>query len=136
MSKYSQNSSQAHLYHVNEDTLANIERYVDFFRLVCLQDITFFNENQYTVACAILSSARMQSKVSPVWSHELVQLSGLQHHHFLNIEQKIMDSFNKALLNDSVNQSSCQRLAQSSARRKKTVPTEGSPSKQSRIDKI
>ena len=47
-----------------------------------------------------------------------------------------MDSFNKALLNDSVNQSSCQRLAQSSARRKKTVPTEGSPSKQSRIDRM
>lgn len=35
----------------------------------------------------------MYSKVHPVWSPELAQLSGLQHHHFLNIEQKIMDAF-------------------------------------------
>ena len=86
MSHFSNSSSQAHLYAVTEDTLTNIERYIDFFRLICLQEITFFNENQYTVACAIISSARMHSKVQPVWSQELVQLSGLQHHHFLTIE--------------------------------------------------
>lgn len=74
------------MYQVNKETLANVDKYIDFFRLICLQDITFFNENQYTVACAILSTARMQSKISPVWPTELAQLSGLQHHHFLNIE--------------------------------------------------
>ena len=81
---------------VTIETLASVEKYIDFFRLICLHDITFFNENQYTVACAILSISRMHSKVHPVWSPELAQLSGLQHHHFLNIEQKIMDAFEMA----------------------------------------
>ena len=74
------------MYHVNRDTLANVEKYVDFFRLICLQEHSFFKENQYTVACAIISTARTQSKVVPVWAPELVQISGLQHHHFLSIE--------------------------------------------------
>lgn len=50
-------------YHVNKETLANVEKYIDFFRLIGLQDVSFFNENQYTVACAIISTARMHSKV-------------------------------------------------------------------------
>ena len=79
--------------HVTNETLANVDKYIEFFKLICLHDITFFNENQYTVACAIISMARLYSKVHPVWSPELAQLSGLQHHHFLNIEQKIMDAF-------------------------------------------
>ena len=83
--------------HVNQNTLNTVEKYIDFFRLICLQDITFFNENQYTVACAVISSARMHAKVAPVWAPELAQLSGLQHHHFLNIEQKILDAFEAAV---------------------------------------
>ena len=59
------------MYHVTRDTLVNVEKYIDFFRLICLQDITFFNENQYTVACGIVSTARMHSKVTPVWAPEL-----------------------------------------------------------------
>lgn len=50
-------------HHVNKETLASVEKYIDFFRLIGLQDITFFNENQYTVACAIIATARMHSKV-------------------------------------------------------------------------
>ena len=41
------------------DAVTEVEKFIDFFRLICLQDVTFFNENQYTVACAILSTARM-----------------------------------------------------------------------------
>ena len=83
--------------HVGRETLNSVEKFIDFFRLICLQDITFFNENQYTVACAIISSARMHAKVAPVWAPELAQLSGLQYHHFLNIEQKILDAFEAAV---------------------------------------
>ena len=39
----------------------------------------------------------MHAKVTPVWAPELAQLSGLQHHHFLNIEQKILDAFDAAV---------------------------------------
>jgi len=48
---------------VSSSTLANVEKYIDFFRLICLQDISFFNDNQYTVACALVSTARLYSKV-------------------------------------------------------------------------
>ena len=82
---------------VGQNTLNTVEKFIDFFRLICLQDISFFNENQYTVACAVISSARMHAKVAPVWAPELAQLSGLQHHHFLNIEQKILDAFEAAV---------------------------------------
>lgn len=92
------------MYHVTRDTLVSVEKYIDFFRLICLQDITFFNENQYTVACAIVSTARMHSKVQPVWAPELAQLSGLQHHHFLNIEQKIIEAFEAAIPTSSDSQ--------------------------------
>ena len=53
------------------------------------------------MACAIISTARLHSKVSPIWPTELAQLSGLQHHHFLNVEQKIIDAFEAAIPNDS-----------------------------------
>ena len=94
---------------MTRDTLANVEKYIDFFRLICLQDVSFFNENQYTVACAIISTARLHAKVQPIWPSELAQLSGLQHHHFLNVEQKIIDAFEAAIPNDS-------RMSQASAK--------------------
>lgn len=109
--------SSSNLYHVNKETLANVEKYIDFFRLVCLQDITFFNENQYTVACGIISTARLYSKVVPVWAPELAQLSGLQHHHFLNVEQKIIDTFEAALPTDSLRSSQTSQVTNSGRHR-------------------
>lgn len=44
-SVHSQGGAGSSNYHVNRDTLANIEKYIDFFRLICLQDVSFFNEN-------------------------------------------------------------------------------------------
>ena len=46
----------------------------------------------------------MHSKVQPVWAPELAQLSGLQHNHFLNIEQKIIDAFEAAVPSSSESQ--------------------------------
>ena len=94
---------------ITMDALTSVEKYIDFFRMICLHDISFFSENQYTVACAILAVARMYSKVCPVWSPELVQLSGLQHHHFLNIEQKIMDAFDAATAPSGLQDSTASR---------------------------
>ena len=34
-----------HLTNVNKETLSSVDQYIDFFRLICLQDISFFNEN-------------------------------------------------------------------------------------------
>jgi len=48
----------------------------------------------------------MYSKVQPVWAAELVQLSGLQHHHFLNVEQKIIEAFEAAIPTESMMASS------------------------------
>lgn len=73
----------------DDSTTVAIEKCMEFFSLLCLQEVSFFNENQYCVACAIVSASRMHCHVEPIWSQELVQLTGLQHHHFLNVQQKI-----------------------------------------------
>jgi hypothetical protein len=51
-----------------------------------MKDINFAYTNQYTVACAIISATRTKCKLDPIWPDELGQLSGLQHHHFIDIE--------------------------------------------------
>jgi hypothetical protein len=44
---------------VDGDTLKTLEKYIDENIRICLNEFTFFNENQYTVACAIVSAARV-----------------------------------------------------------------------------
>lgn len=76
---------------VDGETLSNLEKYIDQNVRVCLNEFTFFNENQYTVACAIVSAARIQCSLAPIWPAEMEQMTGLQHHHFVNLEQRIFD---------------------------------------------
>ena len=51
------------------------------------------NTNSYLIACAIVSSARKLCQLQPIWTPELVQLTGLQHVHFVNIEKRIIQKF-------------------------------------------
>ena len=51
------------------------------------------NTNAYLIACSIVSSARKLCQLNPVWTQELVQLTGLQHVHFINIEKRIIQKF-------------------------------------------
>lgn len=76
---------------VDGDTLTSLEKCIDNNVRVCLNEFSFFNENQYTVACAIVSAARIQCNIAPIWPAEMEQMTGLQHHHFLNLEQRIFD---------------------------------------------
>lgn len=48
-----------------------IEKYVDYFVLLSLQDHKLVNTNQYLIACAIVSASRKISNVTPAWSNEL-----------------------------------------------------------------
>ena len=70
-----------------------IEKYVDFFTLLSLQDHKLVNTNQYLIACSICSAARKQCNISPVWPPELEQLTRLQHSHFGNIEKRLLQKF-------------------------------------------
>lgn len=70
-----------------------LERYIDFFSLLALQDAKMVNTNSYLIACAIVSSARKLCQLQPIWTPELVQLTGLQHVHFVNIEKRIIQKF-------------------------------------------
>jgi len=67
--------------------LIKADRYVETYTKKCMKDITFAYTNQYTVACAIISAARTKCKLEPIWPEELAQLTGLQHHHFIDVEQ-------------------------------------------------
>ena len=48
-----------------------IEKYVDYFVLLSLQDHKLVNTNQYLIACAIVSASRKISNITPPWSPEL-----------------------------------------------------------------
>lgn len=45
-----------------------LEKYVDFFVLLALQDHKLVNTNQYLISCSIVSAARKQCNINPVWS--------------------------------------------------------------------
>lgn len=49
-----------------------LERYIDFFSLLALQDAKMVNTNAYLIACAIVSSARKLCQLQPIWTPELV----------------------------------------------------------------
>jgi hypothetical protein len=72
--------------------LIKADRYVELYTKKCMKDITFAYTNQYTVGCAIISAARTKCKLEPIWPEELAQLTGLQHHHFIDVEQQVFDS--------------------------------------------
>ena len=70
-----------------------MEKYIDFFVLLSLQDHKLANTNQYLIACSIVSAARGSCGIKPAWSVELEQLTGLQHSHFCNIEKRLLSKF-------------------------------------------
>lgn len=70
-----------------------MEKYIDFFSLLSLQDHKIVNTNQYLIACSIISAARKHCHLVPNWTSELVQLTGLQHQHFATIEKRIISKF-------------------------------------------
>lgn len=54
-----------------------LEKYVDYFVLLSLQDHKLVNSNQYLIACSVTSAARKQCNINPFWPPELEQLTGL-----------------------------------------------------------
>ena len=70
-----------------------MEKYVDFFTLLSVQDVKLMNTNHYLIACSVVSASRKYCNIHPIWSQELIQLTGLQHAHFSNIEKRIILKF-------------------------------------------
>jgi hypothetical protein len=56
---------------VDKKSLSLVEKYVEFFALLALQDDKFINLNPYLVACAVISAARNQCDITPIWPAEL-----------------------------------------------------------------
>lgn len=86
----------------NQECTKLVERYVDFFMFLSLQDHKLVNTNQYLIACSITSASRNHCKLHPVWPQELVQLTGLQHTHFCNIERRLLAKFEQQYQNNLV----------------------------------
>jgi hypothetical protein len=74
-------------------TVKLLEKYIDFFSLLSVQDHKLVNTNHYLIACSIASASRKHCNIQPIWSQELIQLTGLQHAHFSNIEKRIISKF-------------------------------------------
>ena len=75
--------------------LTKSDRYVLLYTGTCLKEIKFAYNNQYTVACAIISAARTKCGIQPIWPQEMQQLTGLQHEHFIDIESCIFETVSK-----------------------------------------
>lgn len=78
---------------VEERMVRRIEKYVDFFVLLSLQDHKLVNTNQYLIACSIICAARAKMGLDAGWSSELEQLTGLQQSHFCNIERRLLSKY-------------------------------------------
>lgn len=78
---------------LEKKTISLMEKYVDFFTLLSSQDNKLINQNNYLIACSIISTSRKYCHISPVWTKELVQLTGLHHVHFLSIEKRLVTKF-------------------------------------------
>lgn len=86
-------NGQMKLLEPTKEATTLLEKYFDYFQLLSLQDHKLVNTNQYLIACSIASASRKHCGLSPVWTPELVQLTGLQHNHFCNIEKRLMQKF-------------------------------------------
>ena len=80
-----------------KETLTKADQWVDMLLRKCMKDFNFASLNQYTVACAIISTVRIKCKIveiasEKVWPPELQKLSGLQYEHFMDITDKICES--------------------------------------------
>lgn len=79
---------------LNEERCTHqVEKHVDFFVLLSLQDYKLVNANQYLIACSILCATRKQCGISPEWPSELEQLTGLQYSHFAIYEKRLTQKF-------------------------------------------
>ena len=67
------------------------DNWIKFFVRKCLKDIQFAHGgqkdtcNQYAIACAIVSMARLKCKLDDIWPRELVELSGLEKGHLTDM---------------------------------------------------
>ena len=76
-----------------KESITLVDKYIDYFMLLSLQDHKLINTNQYLIACSITSACRKHCSLNPLWSQELIQLTGLQHNHFCNIEKRLLQKF-------------------------------------------
>lgn len=53
---------------LSEECINLLEKHIDFFSLLCLQDHKLINTNQYLIACSIASAARKHQQINPIWS--------------------------------------------------------------------
>ena len=75
------------------NTVLLVDKYIEFYSLLVLQDSSFVNLNPYLITCAILSASRRSASLLPLWPQELVQLSGLQINHFCNVTDSILNLY-------------------------------------------
>eukprot|EP00347_Sterkiella_histriomuscorum_P024067 403332416 len=92
---------------LSENTVLLVDKYVEFFSLLCLQDHTFLNINPYLICCAIIAASRKSAGILPIWPAELTQLSGLLINHFVNIQDQVLalyqNTFKKPLQSSEQN---------------------------------
>jgi len=74
-------------------TLALMEKYMEFFSLLCLQDIEILSLNNYYLSVAILCASRAKCKLVHPWRSELVELTGLEADQFKEYQVKVEKTF-------------------------------------------
>jgi len=71
-SDYLQKKEKLDILPADRRSASMMEKYIDFFTLLSVQDIKLMNTNHYLIACSIVSASRKFCNVSPQWPQELV----------------------------------------------------------------
>ena len=50
-------------------TVANVQKFAEFFLEMCLQEYSFHQYDQFTLACGVILAARKMIKVQDKWPH-------------------------------------------------------------------
>ncbi|CDW77946.1 cyclin-j isoform 1 [Stylonychia lemnae] len=111
---------------LSDNTVILVDKYIEFFSLLCLQDSQFLNQNPYLICCAIIAASRKSAGVIPVWPNELSQLSGLLINHFVNIQDLVISLYQTAFKKPQ-NDSSNDKNQSASTQNNQSVSTADSP---------
>lgn len=70
-----------------------IDKYLNLFSLLALQDHSLSALNPYILSCAILTCARSVASLVEPWHPALSKLSGLQSAHFNSVSEALMQQY-------------------------------------------
>lgn len=82
-------------------TVILVDKYLDLFCLLVLQDPSLCLLNPYILSCAILAASRTVTLRFKSWPDELARLTGLQHEHFKSLTTSLVAKYKEKFVKNT-----------------------------------